>query len=79
KQIFSIPLTIIKFEVDSNIMYVSLHLYKKAKLVIELHYFAQKNHCWSLHKFHCLAGWCKWSFNISALLKLGFSVLCNKI
>jgi hypothetical protein len=60
-------------------MTVTLPTHKKDELVAELHYFAQKNHHWSLCEFQRLVGWCEWSFNVFPLLKPGLLVLYDKI
>jgi hypothetical protein len=79
KQVFGSPLTVIGFEVDPNLMQVTLPSHKKAELVVQLRCFAIKNHRWSLWDFQWLAGWCKWSFNVFPLLKPGLSMLYDKI
>ncbi|KAG2046444.1 hypothetical protein BDR06DRAFT_853071, partial [Suillus hirtellus] len=72
-------LILIGFEIDLNAISATLPSYKKIELIQHLHQFNGKKYWWTLHKFQQLAGWCEWSFNIFLLLKLGLSVIYEKI
>jgi hypothetical protein len=79
KQLFSSPLTVIRFNVDPNSMSATLPPHKKSELIQYLRRFSGKKFHWSLRKFQQLTGWCEWSFNIFPLLKPGLLAVYEKI
>ncbi|KAG2112656.1 uncharacterized protein F5147DRAFT_572262 [Suillus discolor] len=79
KQIFSLLLTVIGFDVDSNAMSAMLPKDKKRELVAHLRRFAGKGFRWLLREYQQLGGLCEWSSNIFPLLKPGLSAIYEKI
>ncbi len=73
KQLFSLQLVIIGFEVDPNAMTATMPEESKSELVLAIRHFASSNHC-NLQEFQQIAGWSNWAFNVFPLLKPG---LCN--
>ncbi|KAG2350554.1 DNA/RNA polymerase [Suillus weaverae] len=79
KQIFGSPLPIIGFNVDPNLMKISLKEESKRGLVHELHMFAKHKQKRSLRDFEHIAGSLNWALNVCPLLHPGLSALYAKI
>lgn len=72
KQKYGPVLTIIGFEVDPNLMKVSMTDSAHSELIAALCAFAHTAHgdtCRSLREFQQLAGWVNWTLNVYPLLK----------
>jgi hypothetical protein len=79
KQVFGSPLPVIGFEVDPNLMKISLREESKRNLVNELHVFAKYKQKRSLWDFEHIAGSLNWALNVCPLLRPGLSAVYAKI
>jgi hypothetical protein len=79
KQVFGSPLTVIGFDVDPNLMTVSMPLQARSDLVSTIRAFAKPGQRRSLHDFQSLAGWINWALNVYPLLRPALSTLYRKI
>jgi hypothetical protein len=78
KQIFGSPLPIIGFEVNPNLMKISLKEESKCTLVQELREFVKYGRRCSLWDFKHIAGSLNWALNVCPLLRPGLSALYAK-
>lgn len=79
KQVFGSPLPVIGFDVDPNVMKISLKEDSKRGLVQELQEFARYKHKRSLRDFEHIAGSLNWALNVCPLLRPGLSAVYAKI
>lgn len=79
KQVFGSPLTVIGFDVDSHLVWVTLWEDSKAHLVSELHSFAQHCHRRTLQECEHIAGSLNWALNVVPLLRPGLAALYHKM
>ncbi|KAG2340133.1 hypothetical protein BDR05DRAFT_977435 [Suillus weaverae] len=79
KQIFGSPLPIIGFDVDPNLMKISLKDDSKAALIRELQEFARYKSKRSLRDFEHITGSLNWALNVCPLLRPGLSAVYAKI
>ncbi|TFY78633.1 hypothetical protein EWM64_g5379 [Hericium alpestre] len=82
KQIWGSPLDIIGFEVDPNLLRITLSAEKRAALVSAIRDFiaiSSTRHRRSLRQFQALTGWIQWSFNVFPLLRPGLSQMYGKM
>jgi hypothetical protein len=79
KQVFGSPLPVIGFEVDPNLMKISLREESKRNLVNELRVFAKYKQKRSLRDFEHIAGSLNWALNVCPLLRPGLSAVYAKI
>ncbi|KAG2742510.1 hypothetical protein P692DRAFT_201842064 [Suillus brevipes Sb2] len=79
KQIFGSPLPVIGFDVDPNLMRISLKNDSKLSLVRELCEFARYKSKQTLRDFEHIAGSLNWALNICPLLRPGLSAVYAKI
>jgi hypothetical protein len=78
KQIFSSPLAVIGFDVDPNLMKITLKEESKYKLVQEIKAFARFKSRRSLREFEHIAGSLNWALNVCLLIRPGLSALYAK-
>lgn len=78
KQVFGSPLPVIGFEVDPNLMKISLKEDSKRALVNELRSFAKYKQKRSLRDFEHIAGSLNWALNVCPHLRPGLSALYAK-
>lgn len=78
KQLFSLALPVIGFEVDPNLMRVQMSSESRALLLDRIHAFAQKGTRRSLRDFQRLAGYLNWALNVYPMLRPGLSALYAK-
>jgi hypothetical protein len=79
KQVYGSPLPVIGFEVDPNLMKISLKEESKRVLVQELRDFAKYKRRRSLREFEHIAGSLNWALNVCPLLRPGLSAVYAKI
>jgi hypothetical protein len=79
KQIFGSPLPVIGFDVDPNLMKISLKADSKLGLVKELKDFARYKSRRSLRDFEHIVGSLNWALNVCPLLCPGLSAVYAKI
>ncbi|KAF8800942.1 hypothetical protein BYT27DRAFT_7008837, partial [Phlegmacium glaucopus] len=79
KQVSGAPLLIIGFEVDPNLMTITMSADAKSDLVTAIHAFANPQQCRSLRDFQRLAGWVNWALNVYPLLRPGLSSVYEKM
>lgn len=79
KQVFGSPLPVIGFDVDPNVMKISLKEDSKRGLVQELQEFARYKHKRSLRDFEHIAGSLNWALNVCPLLRPGLSAVYAEI
>jgi hypothetical protein len=79
KQVFGSPLPVIGFDVDPNLMRVSLKSESKAELVKELKAFAKHKRKRSLREFEHIAGSLNWALNVCPLLRPGLAAVYEKM
>jgi len=68
KQVFGSPLQVIGFDVDPNVMTITMSLNARAELVTAIQTFADPHQHRSLKDFQHLAGWVNWALNVFPLL-----------
>jgi hypothetical protein len=68
KQVFGSPLQIIGFDVDPNLLTITMPFAARAELVCAVRSFANPRQRRSLRDFQRLAGWVNWSLNVYPLL-----------
>ncbi|TFY78173.1 hypothetical protein EWM64_g5842 [Hericium alpestre] len=81
KQINGSPLNIIGFDVDANLMQITLSAERRSALVAGIRDFmsvSSARHRRPLRQFQALAGWIQWSLNVFPLLRPGLSCLYAK-
>ncbi|KAG1767747.1 hypothetical protein EDD22DRAFT_967670 [Suillus occidentalis] len=78
KQIFGCPLPVIGFDVDPNLMKISLKDESKRELVRELKDFARYKSRRTLRDFEHIAGTLNWALNVCPLLRPGLSAVYAK-
>jgi hypothetical protein len=78
KQIFSSPLAVIGFDVDPNLMKITLKEESKCNLVWEMRAFARFKSRRSLREFEHIAGLLNWVLNVCLLLHPGLLALYAK-
>ena len=79
KQVFGSPLTVIGFDVDPQLMQVSLRDQSKADLVSELCMFARHRHRRTLRECEHIAGSLNWALNVAPMLRPGLAALYKKM
>ncbi|KIK39921.1 hypothetical protein CY34DRAFT_30869, partial [Suillus luteus UH-Slu-Lm8-n1] len=79
KQIFGSPLPVIGFDVDPNLMKISLRQESKRGLVQELCSFTKYKRRRTLREFKHIVGSLNWALNVCPLLCLGLSAVYAKI
>jgi hypothetical protein len=79
KQVFRSPLPIIGFDMDPNLMKISLKEESKRALVQELRDFVKYKRCHSLQEFEHIVGSLNWALNVCPLLHPGLSAVYTKI
>jgi hypothetical protein len=79
KQIFGSPLPVIGFDVDPNLMRISLKDDSRISLVRELRAFTKYNHKRTLREFEHIAGTLNWALNVCPLLCPGLSAVYAKV
>jgi hypothetical protein len=79
KQVFGAPLQIIGFDVDPNLLTITMPLAARDELVLAIRSFANPRQRRSLRDFQRLAGWVNWSLNVYPLLRPGLSGVYEKM
>ena len=79
KQVFGSPLPIIGFDVDPNLMTITMPPSARDELVSAIRIFANPRQRRSLRDFQRLAGWVNWSLNVYPLLRPGLSSVYEKM
>jgi hypothetical protein len=79
KQVYGSPLPVIGFDVDPNLMRISLKEESRRALVQELRVFARYKQKRSLRDFEHIAGSLNWALNVCPLLRPGLSALYAKV
>ncbi|KAG2358293.1 hypothetical protein BDR07DRAFT_1295391 [Suillus spraguei] len=79
KQIFGSPLPVIGFNVDPQLMWVTLREELKARLVSELRTFACHQQRRTLWECEHIAGSLNWALNVVPLLRPGLAALYRKM
>ncbi len=78
KQLHGCILMIIGFDVDPNIMTITMLISSHLELIHAIRNFALVGTCQPLQALDSLARWCNWSFNVYPLLCPGLSTLYVK-
>ncbi|KAF8966887.1 hypothetical protein BDZ97DRAFT_1603120, partial [Flammula alnicola] len=79
KQIWGSKITIIGFDVDCNVMTITMPDDAKSDLISAIRLFAVAGHRPRLLDYQRLAGWINWALNVYPLLRPGLSTLYAKI
>ena len=79
KQVFGSPLQVISFEVDPNLMTITMPHAARDDLFLAIRTFANPRQRQSLRDFQRLAGWINWSLNVYPLLHPGLSGMYEKM
>jgi hypothetical protein len=79
KQVYGLPLQVIGFDVDPNVMTITMPSAAQDELVLAVRTFANPWQCRSLRDFQHLAGWVNWSLNVYPLLQPGLSGIYDRM
>ena len=79
KQVFGSPLPIIGFDVNPNLMTITMPPSARDELLSAICVFTNPRQRCSLRDFQCLAGWVNWSLNVYPLLRPGLSSVYKKM
>jgi hypothetical protein len=79
KQIFGSPLPVIGFDVDPQLMRITLRNEAKSDLISELRTFARHRHRRTLRECEHIAGSLNWALNVAPMLRPGLAALYKKM
>ncbi|KIK32616.1 hypothetical protein CY34DRAFT_37928, partial [Suillus luteus UH-Slu-Lm8-n1] len=79
KQLFGSSLPVIGFDVDPQLMRISLRNEAKSDLISELQIFARHQHRRTLRECEHIAGSLNWALNVAPMLRPGLAALYKKM